>query len=73
MTENYLNLIAQLRTNKMKQKVTWNDLHNATQHELRKVYKLNDRQLENQVRNHLDGANAKERRNLYQEVYGKRK
>jgi hypothetical protein len=56
-----------------KQKITWNDLHSATQQELKKTYKLNDRQLENQVRGHLDGANAKERRNLYQAVYGKRK
>lgn len=56
-----------------KQKVTWNDLTSATQQELKKTYKLNDRQLENQVRGHLDGANATERRNLYQDVYGKRK
>lgn len=57
----------------MKKKVTWNDLHNATQHELRKTYKLNDRQLENAVRNHLDGANLNERRKLYETVYAKRK
>lgn len=57
----------------MTQKVTWNDLHNATQQELRKTYKLNDRQLENAVRNHLHGANASERRRLYETVYGKRK
>lgn len=57
----------------MDQKVTWNDLHNATQQELRKTYKLNDRQLENQVRYHLDGANAAERRKLYETVYAKRK
>ena len=40
-------------------KVTWADLHNATFKELKSTYKLNDRQLENQVRNHLDGASAK--------------
>lgn len=57
----------------MKGKVSWNDLQNATQQELRKTYNLSDRQLENQVRNHLDGANAKDRRDLYQTVYGKRK
>lgn len=54
-------------------KVTWNDLKNATQHELRSTYKLNDKQLENQVRHHLDGANAIERRQVYELVYGKRK
>lgn len=53
--------------------VTWNDLTNATQNELRSTYKLNDRQLENQVRRHLDGANATERRQIYELVYGKRK
>lgn len=57
----------------MNGKVSWNDLHSATQQELRKTYKLNDRQLENQIRNHLDGADAKDRRDLYQVVYGKRK
>jgi hypothetical protein len=57
----------------MTQKVSWNDLHNATQQELRKTYKLNDRQLENQIRHHLDGANPVEKRNLYETVYGKRK
>ncbi len=57
----------------MNQKVSWNDLHNATQQELRKTYKLNDRQLENQIRHHLDGANPAEKRRLYETVYGKRK
>ncbi len=57
----------------MTSKVTWNDLHSATFSELKKTYKLNDKQLENQVRQHLDGANAKDRRDLYQTVWGKRK
>jgi len=54
-------------------KVTWTDLHNATQSELKKTYKLNDRQLENQVRKHMDGANAAERRGLYETVYAKKR
>lgn len=54
-------------------KVTWNDLHSATFKELKKTYKLNDRQLENQVRKHLDGANASERRGLYEKVWNKKK
>jgi hypothetical protein len=54
-------------------KVTWNDIKDATSHELKKVYKLNDRQLEVAVRKHLDGANQVERRAKYQELYGKRK
>lgn len=56
-----------------RKKVTWNDLHNATQHELKKTYKLTDRQLENQVRQHLDGASAGERRNMYEKVYGRKR
>lgn len=55
------------------QKVKWNDIKEATQQELKKTYKLNDRQLEKQIRGHLDGANQSERRGLYQELYGKRK
>lgn len=53
-------------------KVTWNDLHNATAQEIKRKYRINDRQLENQVRRHLDGANAKERRELYSTVWQKR-
>lgn len=57
----------------MKPKVTWNDLKEATQNELKKTYKLNDRELERQVRHHMDGANATERRQLYSDTYIKRK
>lgn len=57
----------------MEKKLQWNDIESATQHELKKTYKLNDRQLEHQLRNHLDGANAKERRETYEKLYGKRK
>lgn len=53
-------------------KVTWNDMQEATQKDLKRVYKLNDRQLEKQIRIHLDGANTSERRGLYQTVYEKR-
>lgn len=53
-------------------KVTWGDLHSATFGELKKTYKLNDRQLENQVRRHMDGANSQERRDLYKQVWDKK-
>jgi hypothetical protein len=53
-------------------KVSWNDLHNATQSELKKTYKLSDRQLEVQVRKHMDGASMEQRKGLYQTVYAKR-
>ncbi len=53
-------------------KVTWNDLHNATFKELKKTYKLNDRQLEHQVRKHMDGAKSEERSTLYKTVWDKK-
>ena len=56
-----------------KGKVTWNDLHSATFNELKKTYKLNDRQLENQVRTHMDGAGNAERRELYKTVWDKKR
>lgn len=56
----------------MTKKVTWNDLFCGTFKEIKKTYKLNDTQLENQVRRHMDGANPKERRDLYQAVWGKK-
>ncbi len=54
-------------------KITWNDLTNATPKELKKTYKLNDKQLEQQVRRHMDGANANERRDLYKTVWDKKR
>lgn len=48
---------------------TWNDLRNATPSELKKTYKMNDRQLEQGVRQHLQGADASERRQVYETVY----
>lgn len=57
----------------MEKKIAWNDIQNATQHELKKTYKMTDRQLEQAVRHHTYGANAQERRRVYQELYGKRK
>lgn len=54
-------------------KVTWNDMHEANQHELKKTYKLNDRQLEQQIRKHWDGSNNQEKRKLYETVYLKPK
>ena len=53
-------------------KVTWNDLNSASQSDLKKTYKLTDRQLEVSVRRHLDGANATERRKAYQDFYSRR-
>jgi hypothetical protein len=53
-------------------KVSWNDIHEATQKDLKKVYKVDARGLENQVRRHLDGANATERRAIYQQLYSRR-
>lgn len=53
----------------MKGKITWSDLQNATFSELKKTYKLNDRQLEMGVRNHLDGSSVQEKRDLYKKVW----
>ena len=54
-------------------KVTWNDLQEADQDELKKIYKIDSRQLEQQVRRHWDGASPQERRQLYETVYGRGK
>ena len=53
----------------MSSKITWQDLHNATFADLKKTYKLSDRQLEQGVRKHLDGATAQERSSLYEKVW----
>lgn len=50
-------------------KPTYNDLMNAPQKDIKRIYKLNDRQMEQAVRKHMDGANNAERRGLYQTVF----
>lgn len=54
-------------------KVSYHDLMTASSSEIKKTYKLNDRQLEQAVRRHHDGASASERRSFYEQVYNKRK
>ena len=49
--------------------VTWNELTNLKPSEMKNKYKLTDRQLEQSVRKHLDGANVNERRQVYENVY----
>jgi hypothetical protein len=55
----------------MKQKITWNDIIDYGS-ECNRSYKLQRLQLEKQLRHHLDGANATERRQVYETFYRKR-
>lgn len=57
----------------MSKKPTWNDLQNAHQSDLKRIYKLSDRQLEQQVRRHWDGSNPVEKRELYKTVFSHQK
>ena len=54
---------------------TWNDINQGTAAELKKTYKLTDRQLEVSVRDHGYGIkDPQARRDFYESVYnGKRK
>lgn len=53
--------------------ITWRDVQDGTLPELKKSYKMNDRQVEQSLRKHMDGASAQERSDLYAKLYGKRK
>ena len=48
---------------------TWNDFQEAKPEELKKTYKLNDRQLEMAHRKHLHGASTPEYRSAYEQLY----
>jgi hypothetical protein len=48
---------------------TWQDLMTAPQSEIKRVYKLNDRQFEQAARRHMDGASPSERRGFYGSVF----
>jgi hypothetical protein len=56
---------------KKKQKITWNDIKDSGQ-EVAKHYKLDQRETEAQLRNHLHGASMEERRSVYETFYRKR-
>ena len=53
----------------MSKSPTWNDFQEAKPSELKKSYKLNDRQLENAYRKHLHGASTPEYRKAYEMLY----
>lgn len=57
----------------MEKKVTWNDLHEAKASDLMKHYNLTERQLQQQLTRHLDGASHNDRQQVYKDVYLKRK
>lgn len=48
---------------------TYNDLMTGTSAELKKTYKLNDKQLEVATRRQMDGASSSDRREFYESVY----
>ena len=49
---------------------TFNDLLNGHQSDLKRVYKMTDRQLEQSVRKHIDGMRpGAEMRGFYEKVY----
>jgi len=50
-------------------KISYYELQNLHSSELKKKYKINDRQLEQSMRNHLDGASVKDRTQFYKEVW----
>jgi hypothetical protein len=54
------------------QKITWNDIKDYGT-ECNKKYGFGQRELERQVRTHLDGANPSERRQIYETFYRNRK
>ncbi len=53
-------------------KVSYYDLKNLHPGEIKQKYRINDRQLEQSVRRHLDGANSSEKKQFYNEVYDSR-
>jgi hypothetical protein len=50
-------------------KPTYNDLVNENAGELKKFYKLSERQLEQNVRKHLYGAGRPEMTKMYEKIY----
>jgi len=53
----------------MERKVTWNDIQNGNPREIMNKYNLGERQMEQAVRKHLDGASRKEMKDVYNKFY----
>lgn len=53
----------------MDRRVQWNDIMNGSSSELKKTYKISDRQLEMAVKNHTKGASHQERLDVYNHVW----
>ena len=53
----------------MKKEPTFRDFQEAKPAELKKVYNLNDRQLEQAYRKQIDGCDANARRGEYEKLY----
>jgi hypothetical protein len=63
-----MELIEKIKDRQMK-KLSWNEICNYSGKELKAHYKLNDRQVEQKMRHHLDGASHSERREVYQQLW----
>jgi len=50
-------------------RISWYELQSMHPTELKQKFKINDRQLEQSLRTHLDGATANERREVYHQVW----
>ncbi len=55
------------------EKITWSDIQEGHQDDIKRAYKMDDRRLEQALRKQLYGANMQERRQVYETLYGKRK
>lgn len=53
----------------MAKKPTYNDVVNENPQELKKFYKLSERQLEQNVRKHLHGGSQNEMKKMYEKIY----
>ena len=49
--------------------MSWTELNSGEIQKRKKFYNLTDRQLEQQVRSHLNGATKEERNKVYEDIY----
>lgn len=55
----------------MKPNLSWNDINSGEIKEIKKHYKMSERDVERQVRKHTYGATKDELRSFYEKVYRK--
>ena len=56
----------------MEKKITWTDIQSTTKQELKQMYNMTDRQVEQTIRKNMDGAGYFDIEKVYKDFYNRK-